>query len=130
MMIEERLDEDGYPTDEALNYIETFDWQKGDVHELFAFIRSIWTSWGYWVESGYWLESFVEDSKFEGRNYMRYEFSTAGWSGNEEIIDSLKKNGSLYDLCLESYRRGGHYVFDTRYVINQLEKKLRGSSNE
>lgn len=127
MRPEESLDEDGYPTDEALNYIETFDWQKGDVHELFAFIRSIWTSWGYWVESGNWIESFVEDSKFEGMNYMRYEFSTAGWSGNEEIIDALKKNVSLWNLCLESYRRGGHYVFDTRYVINELEKKLKGS---
>lgn len=116
-MNEEYLDDDGYPTDEALKYIETFDWKEGDVNELFAFIKSIWNMY-------VWTESDVEDGRFNKINkYRRYEFSTGGWSGNEEIIRAFQRNSFLWDLCLESYRRGGHYVFDTKYVENMKSVK-------
>lgn len=111
-MNEEYLDEDGYPTDEALKYIKTFDWKKGDVAELFAFIKSIWNM-------HVWTESVVENGRFNKiTKYRKYEFSTGGSSGNEEIIRAFQRNNFLWDLCLESYLRGGHYVFDTKHVEN------------
>lgn len=103
----EHLDEDGYPTEEALKIIETWDWKTQDIVKLFDFIHSIWYS-ERWKES--------EAVSHHGKKYHQYQFSTDGWSGNESIIDAFRKNDFVYNLCLLHYRRGGHYEFDTLYL--------------
>lgn len=95
--------EDGYPTNAALTKIETWN---GKSRELFDFVKSIWV----YSDCGYWEEK-KEKRDFCEREIVRIYASTAGWSGNEEIITSMRKN-IIWPLCWYSHKRGGHYVFE------------------
>ena len=100
----EWLDDNGYPTDAALDRIK--NWPVTDAASLgqaFAFIRSIWNyaDWG-------WTEKADEPRTTE------YQISTGGWSGNEDTIGAMHENAILWSLCWVSSRRGGHHVFQVR----------------
>ena len=97
---DEWLDDEGYPTDKALDRVS--DWEK-HYDEMLAFVRSIWR----YAASGYYAEAEGEEDPSE----KVYRLSTAGWSGNEEIIDALRDNKIFWALCWYSSTRGGHYVF-------------------
>ena len=102
------LDDDGYPTDDALEIIEKWHWD--DIFGWFEFIQSIWhlRSWG-------WSEGLVpEDNGFDmdGKQKYEYHISTAGWSGNESIISAMKQNDMLWHITWIQSRRGGHYIFE------------------
>lgn len=101
------LDEDGYPTDDALEIIEKWHWS--DSKGWFDFIQSIWhlRSWG-------WTEGEEPHDWDENRKVYRYNISTAGWSGNEDIIRAMEKNDMLWCLTWVQSRRGGHYIFEGR----------------
>jgi hypothetical protein len=99
-------DEDGYPTQEALDYIKNWsiDSNNGEVkmgkhfgkanyNELIDYIKSIWT---------------YKDA-IEYENGL-LEIHTYGWSGNEDIIHELK-NTDMWDLKFRCERTGGHYYF-------------------
>ena len=103
----EMQDEDGYPTDAALDVIKLWHWS--DPKGWFDFIKSLWSysDWG-------WKEG-VEPSEFtEGMKVYRYNISTAGWSGNESIIHAMQKSGMMWFLTWVQSRRGGHYIFELR----------------
>jgi len=89
------IDEDGYPTEEALKRIREWEWSDG-VEEWFSFIESIWHfhDWG-WHRDG-----------------STYYVSTGGWSGNESIISAMQKNYVLWPNTWVSSRRGGHFEFE------------------
>lgn len=91
----EILDEDGYPTDAALEIIEKWDIIEKGKEGLIKFIESIWNfgDWGF------------------KRDGDKLELHTGGWSGNESIIQSLKKN-FFWTFFWESSRRGGRYYFE------------------
>lgn len=91
---QEPLDEDGYPTDEALEFIESYDITKDDPNGLIKFIEDIWYfgDWGF------------------KRDGDKLELHTGGWSGNESIIYSLQKN-FFWTLFWDTSQRGGHYFF-------------------
>lgn len=93
------LDEDGYPTEGALELITLWDYRDSD--GWFKFIESIWhmSSWG-------WHE-LKEDDR------TTYSISTGGWSGNEGIILAMAGN-ILWSVYWVSSRRGGHYEFEVR----------------
>ena len=100
----EYLDEDGYPTEEALEKIK--DWSFDDFNDpkdWFKFIENIWhlRSWG-------WAEDYNEKGKYQ------YNISTAGWSGNESIIRAMQENKILWYYSWVQSRRGGHYIFEVR----------------
>lgn len=88
------LDEDGYPTDEALCSIK--NWPYTDVHGLFQAIKSIWR----WDDYNTYTDGC--DS---------FEFHTGGWSGNESIVYALEENRMVWALAWQESRRGGHYKF-------------------
>ena len=102
------IDNDGYPTPEALDYIKNWSvitssndvevktgkfFGKGKFDELIEYIKTIWT---------------YKDA-IEYENGL-LEIHTYGWSGNEDIIEELK----LTDLWLLKFRcrqTGGHFYF-------------------
>jgi hypothetical protein len=88
-----------YPTEEELKKIE--EWQK-DYPALMEFIHEIWefADWGW------------EEKKL--KNAIRYNISTIGWSGNEDIIEAMAKNWVFWILCWVQSRRGGHYIFEVK----------------
>jgi hypothetical protein len=104
----ESLDDDGYPTDDALFLIENWHWS--DPKGWFEFIKSIWAyrDWG-------WKEQEVIDEITNKKEWCYY-ISTAGWSGNESIIRAMEKNGDgfFWHLNWVQSRRGGHYVFERK----------------
>lgn len=102
----EMLDEDGYPTDEALEAIQLWHWD--DARGWFDFIHSIWhlKSWG-------WHEGEAID-EITNEKAWHYDISTAGWSGNESIIRAMQKNDWMWHLNWVQSRRGGHYIFELK----------------
>lgn len=83
-----------YPTDEELKKIR--EWPGNDFSGLMAFIQPLWAYGDY----GYWSQD---------RDY--YYISTAGWSGNESIIEAMQENFILWSLYWCQSKTGGHYVF-------------------
>jgi hypothetical protein len=118
----EWLDEDGYPTEEALDKIKK--WPYNDVRGLFDFIHDIW----YYADSNYWREEFVTKDDYNGMEFdrprKRYYISTIGWSGNESIIHALKENEIIWCMHWVQSRRGGHYIFEDNQKI-----RVRYSTN-
>jgi hypothetical protein len=89
------LGDDGYPTEAALECVRK--WSYKDPAGMLAFVRSLWA----YAECGYWSQ---QDAI--------YEVSTAGWSGNEDLIGAMRANRMFWTLCWLSSRRGGHYEFE------------------
>jgi hypothetical protein len=101
------LDEEGYPTDEALKYIRNWSSERiggelvygkffdnTDYTDLLDYIKQIW----YYGSDAY----NEEDGMFE--------LHTVGWSGNESIISELE-NTIFWMLKFRAYSTGGHYYF-------------------
>jgi len=101
------LDEDGYPTKEALDKIEK--WHYNDPRGWFKFIENIWhlRSWG-------WAEGYFKENESDPADKYQYHISTAGWSGNEDIIRAMQENNILWYYTWVQSRRGGHYIFEVR----------------
>ena len=109
----EYLDEDGYPTEEALEKIES--WSYDDPRGWFKFIENIWhlRSWG-------WTEGYFEDHhEYDSADKYRYYISTCGWSGNEDIIRAMQDNKNLWYHTWVQSRRGGHYIFEVKDETSQ-----------
>jgi len=83
-----------YPTEEELERIAK--WDVSDAQGLIEFIRGLWR----YAEDGYFELSGDE-----------LGLSTAGWSGNEEIIEALRRNHLFWALHWKKSERGGHYYF-------------------
>lgn len=108
LMQNDMLDDDCYPTEDALTIIREWTFQMPS-RELFEFIKSIW-----WMADWGWKECEVIDEKTGETNYCYY-ISTGGWSGNEGIIEAMQENKYFfwYQHWVQS-RRGGHYIFELR----------------
>lgn len=103
-------DDDGYPTDLALEAIEKWHWD--DPKGWFEFIGSLWAykDWG-WKEKDEPHE-LNRLEQYKDRIVHRYHISTAGWSGNESIIRAMQANSMMWHLQWVQSRRGGHYIFE------------------
>lgn len=96
---------DGYPDDDDLAIIREWDVAK-DAMGLVKFIENHWA----YAMAGYFK---IKTGKNKlGHSIWRVNMDTAGWSGNESIIDALQQNAMFWIACWESSRRGGHYVFE------------------
>ncbi len=91
------MDEFGYPTEDELEKIEKWSVSSlEDFHCFMAYINSIWT----YADCGYWSQ--------KGNVYS---IATAGWSGNEDIVSSMKKNVIFWLIYWQQSTRGGKYIF-------------------
>jgi hypothetical protein len=98
------MNTDGYPEAHELIAIKT--WHPIDFLGLIDFIQERWA----FASSGRFSKKW-EKEKYYGKPELVVKMSTAGWSGNESIIDSLLENKLFTALWYYSWRRGGHYVF-------------------
>ena len=105
---EQLMDEDGYPTVEALDYIKNWSivyaqdgktfttglyFGKDKYEELIEYISSIWT----------YNDAIVYENGL-------LEIHTYGWSGNEDIIEELK-NTDMWLMKHRATQSGGHFYF-------------------
>jgi hypothetical protein len=95
---------EGYPDSKELEIIEK--WETHDVFGLFDFIESIWaySDWGYVKK---WGKDHIHND-----HCLFIELHTAGWSGNESIIEALQKNQYLMMMFYSKWERGGHFYFE------------------
>ena len=87
---------DRYPEEDELQKIT--EWDYKDFPGLMKYVEYLWSYPQYW-------------STFNIGDKVRYEISTGGWSGNEDLISALKSNSMFWAICWQSSRRGGHYEF-------------------
>lgn len=100
---EEFLDENGYPTDEFLDFV--FIYKPDDSLPLLAFLKKIIIpTLNHYGKTDIKTEENSED--------LLFLCSTGGWSGNEDILAELKANSHLKEvLPIINYTKGGHYKF-------------------
>ena len=98
-------DSDGYPTEAFLERIRNYPIKSHlDCKELLEEeIQPVWYFQDYFSSKPRW-----------SRKSTLYYVSTAGWSGNESIIDALGHNTIFWLFCFLNHHRGGHYVFEVR----------------
>ncbi len=99
---EPTFDADGYPTEATLKTIRLWPWTDNDSYvALMFYVERSWhlADWGW---------------KRKGRAFY---VSTAGWSGNESLIDALEHNYVFWSTCWISSRTGGHYRFHVPAIL-------------
>ena len=89
-----------YPDESDLKQIREWDAIK-DPFGLIEFIESVTWTPDWCIE-------------ITGKRVKRFEFHTAGWSGNEDIIDALRDNPLFFAIYWEKTHKGGHYYFKVR----------------
>lgn len=99
------IDQDGYPTQDFLKWIEEYDTVKGDV---FLYIQTILDNW-YHGDYGWRIQRVY-------RGERKVFISTCGWSGNEDMIEAMQKNYIFWAVSYFSHQRGGHYVFKVKQI--------------
>lgn len=109
---EDMLDEDGYPTADALWCVMHWPWD--DSAGWFKFIESIW-----WMADWGWHEKIAAD--WDDKDVLQYHIATGGWSGNESIIEYMQKNTMLWHLTWVQSRRGGGYIFEKKVFEDDSE---------
>lgn len=112
------VDDDGYPTDDALEIVKLWHWD--DARGWFKFIESLWAyhDWG-WKEKDEPHE-WEYHKQYKDKIVHRYYISTAGWSGNESIIRAMQDNDFMWYLNWVQSRRGGHYIFELREFNDKI----------
>jgi hypothetical protein len=99
--VDEFFDEDGYPTEDALELIKSWPWQ--DTDGCFNFIRQMW-QWNNMM----WTQT-------DDGEKITYNISTGGWSGNEGLVSALQENHVIWMFTWVQSKRGGHYIFELPY---------------
>ena len=92
----ELLDKEGYPTEEILNYIKTYDLKQG-IFLLLEILHKIW--------------NYKDCCKIKIKRTITLELITCGWSGNEDIVQALMENKVFWFSYWEESKKGGYYKF-------------------
>lgn len=96
------LDNEGYPTQELIQYI--LDYRPET--PIMEFVETIRDSWMH-GDFGFKLHK-------QYRGTRKLELHTCGWSGNEEIVEAILDNAYLTHLSMKyvKWTVGGHYYFE------------------
>ena len=105
----ELFDDDGYPTDAALDAIIAF---TGTPAELIALIRGLWYLDGHGMD--------VEEITDNGETRHVIRFVTGGWSGNESVLAALD-NTMFHHLCWQLSERGGLEIYSVSHQFWNME---------
>jgi hypothetical protein len=99
------LDDEGYPTDEFLQFIAEYKW---DVMPIMDFVNVLQDGWYF----GDW--GFKLSRKYKG--IRKLQLHTGGWSGNETTINAILSNIYLthYLMRYVEWNMGGHYSFEIK----------------
>jgi hypothetical protein len=89
-----------YPDDKDLELIEKWD-VINDISGLLQFLESMM-----------WMPDWCFELK--GKRILKLQLHTGGWSGNEDIIRSLKMNTLFWACHWVMSRRGGHHYFEIK----------------
>lgn len=110
-----------YHSDETLKQIAS--WPEDDFMGLIYFLKPLWAYHGF---KYYWYKD-----KMVKRWLLRFELSTSGWSGNEDIFRALESNFYFGFIWYSEWRRGGFHAFDIDPVncgykmVSKLVKDLK-----
>jgi hypothetical protein len=105
MVLAEDCMDDDYPSDEFLDYLAEI--QVTTIAMARTVLKTVISLWR-------WPHLASHDI-----NADEYILHTGGWSGHESIINALQKNELFWFLCWKSSHRGGHYVFDLKFLPNE-----------
>ena len=99
--------EEGYPTAEDDEFL-TWDGLQLDFQKAAAFVLHELPS-----AAENCCASCAAYDSFDaiGRAVWRIEFSTGGWSGAESLMSFIRSRADTRHF-MESWKRGGHYVFE------------------
>ena len=101
------MDSDGYPLPETLKRIQEWEIKEPkDCLGLIAYVEQLWIYPSYFTAHARRVRPWKH-----GRLQRRYEISTGGWSGHEDIIEAMQSNWIFWALAWYSHRTGGHYEF-------------------
>ncbi len=98
------LDGDGYPSDEQLEAIKTWEIIGSPLNEFLDYCRVLWLYPDRWVDT-------------DGDLYL----STGGWSGNEAVLGAMQENFIFWAMCWRRHDVGGHYWFNLNRWIPKSE---------
>ena len=101
-MENEMLDDDGYPTEQALKLARELSCTES-AESVYDSLQEIW----HWPD----LVKIKIGSQ-------ELELHTGGWSGNEETIIALKAS-MFWMFCWMRSERGGHYYFDLSRLVKE-----------
>jgi hypothetical protein len=121
------MNKDGYPDKRELNYIENFNPYKKHPIELFKYIKDRW-----WPDFGkeqkddlYYFTIDEREEEYSDQKVYHIEFSTCGWSGNEDLISSLEDNKYFINSFFKvEWHRGGHYIYEVPVEWLTNKKKI------
>lgn len=98
MLSRQLIDNEGYPTDEALEGLGTFD---GTADEMADYVGRLMHNGSARVED------YVDDFKLPGK---RLTLVTGGWTGCESVISGLQET-MFHIVGWESSARGGKHTY-------------------
>ena len=109
------FDDDGYPTDDALNRLEHWLPVQGETHTAINaaldYARALWSDYGTVSEDLQPAERALLHAEATER-FLR--FATGGWSGNESVIAALNANCLLCTFTWRLNAAGGLHIY--RYL--------------
>ena len=103
------LDNDGYPSSDALYKISVWDFSTKSMDDFLNMVQEMW--------------SYKDRFRLKGKNVLRLYLSTGGWSGNESIIQAMQENYCFWGISWQKSRRGGHYWFRIKKSVYKPREK-------
>lgn len=97
------LDNEGYPTDEFLEFIRNYEPNQMPIMDFVNILAEGWyfDNWGFKLKRKY-------------RGIRKLELHTGGWSGNEDTICAITSNIYLthFKMRYVKWYTGGHHYFE------------------